>query len=56
MNFCWARTLFFIVIVVLGTSSMISACGQKGPLYLPDDEKKAKKYNKKEAAQPTSKK
>lgn len=35
--FCWARTLFILIVVTLGVLSMISACGQKGPLYLPDD-------------------
>ncbi|WP_313957281.1 LPS translocon maturation chaperone LptM [Sedimenticola selenatireducens] len=34
--FCWSRYLLWLVILVLGTSSMLSACGQKGPLYLPD--------------------
>jgi predicted small lipoprotein YifL len=33
---CWPRYLLWLVIVVLGTSSMLTACGQKGPLYLPD--------------------
>ncbi len=33
---CWARTLFFLVVAVLGIASMIGACGQKGPLYLPE--------------------
>lgn len=34
---CWARTLFFLVVAVLGIASMIGACGQKGPLYLPEE-------------------
>ncbi|MCB1852542.1 MAG: lipoprotein [Gammaproteobacteria bacterium] len=29
------RYLPWIVIVLLTLSSMLSACGQKGPLYLP---------------------
>lgn len=33
---CYARRLFFAVIAVLALGQMISACGQKGPLYLPD--------------------
>ena len=33
---CWTRYLFIIVVIVLGTGSMLSACGQKGPLVLPD--------------------
>ncbi|WP_428634050.1 LPS translocon maturation chaperone LptM [Sedimenticola sp.] len=34
--FCWSRYLLWLVILVLGTSSLLTACGQKGPLYLPD--------------------
>ncbi|HYN76455.1 MAG TPA: lipoprotein [Lamprocystis sp. (in: g-proteobacteria)] len=34
--FCWARYLFGGVVISLWTLSMIGACGQKGPLYLPD--------------------
>ena len=33
---CWPRYLLWLVIAVLGTGSMLSACGQKGDLYLPD--------------------
>lgn len=35
--FCWTRYLFILVVIILGTSSMLSACGQKGPLILPED-------------------
>ncbi|AHF02628.1 lipoprotein [Marichromatium gracile] len=35
---CWARYLFIAIILVLGTVSMLGACGQKGPLYLPEPE------------------
>lgn len=34
--FCWARYLLWLVILILGSGSMLTACGQKGPLYLPD--------------------
>lgn len=34
--YCWARYLFFIVVAALGILSMLGACGQKGPLYLPE--------------------
>ncbi|MGD2118432.1 MAG: lipoprotein [Chromatiales bacterium] len=34
---CWARYLMLLVVVILGVSSMLSACGQKGPLVLPDE-------------------
>ena len=33
---CWARYLFIAAVLVLGTLSMIGACGRKGPLYLPE--------------------
>ncbi len=31
---CWARYSFVVVVIALGTLSMINACGQKGPLLL----------------------
>ncbi|AFL74330.1 LPS translocon maturation chaperone LptM [Thiocystis violascens] len=34
---CWARSLFIVVVVALGILSMLGACGQKGPLYLPEE-------------------
>jgi predicted small lipoprotein YifL len=42
---CWAQYLLWAVIAILGSGSLLSACGQKGDLYLPDpaeqsDEKK----------------
>jgi len=36
MQHCWARYLLLIVVVLLGTSSMLSACGKKGKLYHPE--------------------
>jgi len=48
VKFCWARALLFLVITLFGTSAILSACGQTGPLYLPGDVEKAKKYNKKQ--------
>lgn len=33
---CWARYLLWLVIAVLGLGNMLSACGRKGDLYLPD--------------------
>ena len=35
--FCWSRYLFILVVIVLGSASMLSACGQKGPLVLPEE-------------------
>lgn len=37
MRFCWPQILFLLLVIVLGTGSMLSACGKKGPLYLPDE-------------------
>ncbi|WP_416274548.1 LPS translocon maturation chaperone LptM [Lamprobacter sp.] len=34
---CWARYLLYLVITALALGHMLAACGQKGPLYLPDD-------------------
>jgi predicted small lipoprotein YifL len=31
---CWARYLFFAVVAALGTGQVLTACGQKGDLYL----------------------
>jgi len=36
MKTCWAQYLFWLVILILGAGSILSACGQKGDLYLPD--------------------
>jgi predicted small lipoprotein YifL len=33
---CRARSLFIAVVVALGILGMLGACGQKGPLYLPE--------------------
>jgi len=56
VKFCWARALLFGVIAVFGISAMITACGQTGPLYLPGDVEKAKKYDKKQKTTPPTKK
>ncbi|HEC29278.1 MAG TPA: hypothetical protein ENI65_06815 [Gammaproteobacteria bacterium] len=42
MNTCWAKYALFLIIVLLGTSSMVTACGKKGDLYLPDQQKNQK--------------
>lgn len=41
MNRCWAGYAFFAMILILSLSSMLSACGVKGPLYLPTEEQKS---------------
>jgi predicted small lipoprotein YifL len=35
---CCARQIFTILVIILGGGQMIAACGQKGPLYLPEDQ------------------
>ena len=37
MKICWAQYLLWLVIAALALGSMLPACGQKGPLYLPDE-------------------
>lgn len=36
MKPCWAQYVLWFVIAVLGTGAMLSGCGQKGDLYLPE--------------------
>lgn len=33
---CYARHLLLALVAVLALGHLIAACGQKGPLYLPD--------------------
>ena len=39
---CWSRYLLLAVVVALGTGQLLAACGQKGNLFLPPPEAKAK--------------
>lgn len=32
---CWARYLLWGLIALLGVANLLTACGHKGPLYLP---------------------
>jgi len=36
---CWPRYLLWLIIAILGTTHLLTACGQKGPLYLPEPER-----------------
>ena len=40
MRFCIPQLAFIALIIILGVSSMLSGCGKKGPLYLPDQQPK----------------
>ena len=33
---CCSRYLFILLVAVLGIGNMITGCGQKGDLYLPE--------------------
>ena len=44
---CWAQYLLWAVIAILGAGSLLSACGQKGPLYLPDKAEQSDEQKKK---------
>lgn len=34
---CYARTLFIVLIAVLGIGNMLTGCGSKGDLYMPNN-------------------
>ena len=36
MRLCIPQLAFIALVIVLGVSSMLSGCGKKGPLYLPE--------------------
>jgi len=36
MRLCAPQWLFIVVVILLGLSSMLSGCGKKGPLYIPE--------------------
>ena len=35
-NICWGNWVFFIIVTFLFIISLLSACGTKGDLYIPD--------------------
>ncbi len=37
MKWCRAELALYLIITILGIGSMITACGQKGSLYLPGE-------------------
>ena len=37
MRPCWAQFLLWLTISLAGVGTLLSGCGQDGPLYLPDD-------------------
>jgi len=42
-NICWGNWLFFIIVTFLFVISLLSACGNKAALYLPDKPSKITK-------------
>ncbi len=36
MRICWPQATMILLVIILGVSSMLSGCGKKGPLYIPD--------------------
>ncbi|WP_135568200.1 LPS translocon maturation chaperone LptM [Solemya elarraichensis gill symbiont] len=38
---CYSRYLFIILIAILGIGNMLSGCGSKGDLYLPESSQPA---------------
>ena len=36
MKPCWAQYVLWFCVVLAGTGALLSACGQKGDLYLPE--------------------
>ena len=40
------KRLLTALIALVAISSLLTGCGQKGPLYLPDDEKAKKEHSK----------
>ncbi|WP_131904732.1 LPS translocon maturation chaperone LptM [Cocleimonas flava] len=45
-NFCWAQKLFALMVFalfILSVSSLVTGCGNKGDLYLPDSKSSAAK-------------
>ncbi len=36
MKWCRAELALYLIITILGIGSLLTACGQKGPLYLPE--------------------
>jgi predicted small lipoprotein YifL len=37
MKPCWAQYVLWLCVALAGAGAMLSACGQKGDLYLPEE-------------------
>jgi predicted small lipoprotein YifL len=40
MRLCIPQLAFIALVIILGVSSMLTGCGKKGPLYLPEQQPK----------------
>ncbi len=43
MKICWAQYLLFAIISLFAIATMVTACGQKGALFLPKNQQQSKK-------------
>ena len=43
---CRAQYLLWAVIAIFGSGSLLSACGQKGDLYMPDEQEQSKQKDR----------
>lgn len=54
MRVCWAQWFFMAIVTFMGVTQMLTACGNKGPLFLPTEEQIAELEKKKNLADATS--
>ncbi len=43
MNYTTRRDIALALALAVGLSTLVAACGQKGPLFLPEEEKQEQK-------------
>jgi len=53
-NICWGNWLFFIIVTFLFIVSLLSACGTKGVLVVPDKESKPESVKSLRHHEPTN--
>ncbi len=41
MRICWSQWVFVAVVGTLSLGQIVTACGNKRPLYLPDEKEKS---------------
>ncbi len=44
---CWAQYLLWAVIAIFGAGGLLSACGQKDDLYMPDEKEQSTQKDRK---------